>query len=166
MHLAGHATAKRARIVRGPHQQATRQPARTLLPILPGAVALRGHSSGADAHFGAQGSRPGAAGETRAIETVLDAERVAEEAVGEAEAEAERLLSDARDHARRIGERADERIRQIHTRSAMQADRTIEQLYAEHEDRARESQQSLSDPDRVRIAAEDVADWLLGEDAR
>jgi vacuolar-type H+-ATPase subunit H len=95
---------------------------------------------------------------------VLDAERAAEEAVAEAEAEAERLLSDARDRARRIGERADERIRRVHGRSATLADQAIEQLYEAHEDRARESQRNLSNPDLAQAAAARVAAWLLGED--
>lgn len=129
-------------------------------------MALRGNTDPASGVAGvARGGREGTPSDTYEIETVLDAERAAEEAVLEAEAEAERVLSQARDHARRIGERADERIRRVHARSATLTDQTIEQLYAAHEDRARESQRSLSDPDRVQSAATDVAAWLLGEDA-
>ncbi len=127
-------------------------------------MALRGHREGREADSAAQSSRTGATSDTRAIETVLDAERAAEQSVAEAEAEAERILGEARDHARRVGERADERIRRIHTRSATLADQAIEELHAAHEDRARDSQRSLSEPGMVDAAAARVAAWLLGED--
>ncbi len=125
-------------------------------------MALRGHTERAEQP--AAQARQQRTSDTQAIETVLDAERAAERAVTEAEAEAERILSEARDHARRIGERADERIRRVHARSAALSDSAVEELYAAHEDRARESQQSLSDPGRVDRAAARVAAWLLGED--
>ena len=108
--------------------------------------------------------RRSATSDTRAIETVLDAERAAEQAVADASAEAERQLGEARNHARRIGERADERIRRVHARATTLADQAIEQLYEAHEDRARESQRNLSNTALVEGAAARVAAWLLGED--
>lgn len=127
-------------------------------------MALPEHSSNAETERVRPRPERDATSETRAIETVLDAERAAERSVAEATSEAGRILSEARERARRIAERADERIRHVHARSSTLSDQAIEDLYAAHEDRARASERKLREPELIEHATARVAAWLLGED--
>ena len=78
-----------------------------------------------------------------AINSVLIAEREANQALADAKAEAERLLDEARQRAARILQRADSRITFSHLRCSQGVTRAIDEQVQEHHRRLAELSQRL-----------------------
>lgn len=87
-----------------------------------------------------------------AINSVLAAEREANQAIGEARTEAERILDAARQRAARILQRADARITLSHQRCSMGVARAIDNQIQDHHRQLAELSQRL-DLDDARIDA-------------
>lgn len=101
--------------------------------------------------------------DTRAIETVLRAERAAEEAVAQATADATRLLSEARARARAIDVRADARAQRLRAAGVGLVARRTAALRAESAEREQRSRRSLTADAALQAAVQSVVDDLLND---
>lgn len=104
------------------------------------------------------------AGDFRAIETVLRAERDAERAVEQTVQQASALVARARERANEIAQRADVRIRKLHTQCATAANMQIDGLRAAHERRLSAEEHGPSD-DGLAAAVARLTEWLLADTA-
>lgn len=106
------------------------------------------------------------AGNATPLQRALDAERAARDAVEATREEADRMEAEARSRARTIGRRADERIARV----ARGARAETERLLAEHEQEEHAALQALAhvpdEAETLEMAAETVADRLIGAGAR
>lgn len=97
------------------------------------------------------------------IDTLLQAERRAHEAVAACQAQAESLVEEARRRAREIQERTDQRITRLHTECSRATDERVERL--RQEDAHTENGLTLEDKAVSRAldqAVERVAALLTG----
>ena len=108
----------------------------------------------ADNHADAQ-----TAAASAAMNTVLEAEREAEQAVAECERQAQGLLQAGYARAQRIAGRADERISLLRMRCIDRVTRQIEAM--ERAERAAQQGSSLEHPEADRIAA--IVEQLAAE---
>ncbi|HEY9146770.1 MAG TPA: hypothetical protein VIN36_08800 [Thiobacillus sp.] len=101
-----------------------------------------------------------------AINSVLAAEREANQALAEAKTEAERILDAARQRAARILQRADARITFSHQRCSLGVARAIDNQIQEHHRQLAELSQRLElDDQRIDAIVATLAAVLTGDES-
>jgi hypothetical protein len=97
----------------------------------------------------------------RAMDRVLEAERVSRAAIAECEKQVEESLEQARQQRRAILERAQRRIVALHTRAARTVEQRVAQIRKLHEPAAGGGIGQHANRARLQAAIEKLADHLI-----
>ncbi|MBD3646909.1 MAG: hypothetical protein HUJ31_05525 [Pseudomonadales bacterium] len=103
------------------------------------------------------------AGDT-AIQSALQAEKAAREAVEETRHRAEAIRSDARDLARRIETRTEERIRRLHAAMDTEIQSQRQRIEQEGAGMLRQMSHDVVDESKIQQGVDEVIHQLLGVD--
>jgi hypothetical protein len=95
----------------------------------------------------------------RAIDRVLEAERIAQVTVVECEKQGQESLERARQQRRTILERTQQRIVALHTRAARALERRVAQVREQH---GQDATGGIADHQRLQAAIGILADRLIG----
>ncbi len=101
------------------------------------------------------------AGVARAMDRVLEAERVARSAIAECEKQGQESLEHARQQRRAILERAQQRIVTLHTRAARAVEQRVAQIRKPHVADSGVGIGARTDRARLQAAIEQLADRLI-----
>ena len=96
----------------------------------------------------------------QAMNTVLEAERKAREAVEQCRAETEAMLQQARQKSQRIGKKVDDRITRIHQRISRVVTDQVKKLDEEQQQLAKQENQFRIEHDVVEIVVDQIAEML------